>query len=231
MAISQCSIRCIRAKLNVSPKFPILTTRQKDNALKHMTKLGISDTNPKFATKNSQRSAAVLVPICLVSGIPSILFTLRSNNVSSHKSEISFPGGHLEESDKSHAHAALREAQEELNGTYNYTLGVEILGETDWVPSASGTTVVPVVAAFTDEFRDEQHLQQVFYNSDDRREVERVFSRTLKDLIKSESQEPLPRLGSLSPIFPGKEGKIWGLTAFILRPLLHNIIVPAFQKP
>jgi 8-oxo-dGTP pyrophosphatase MutT (NUDIX family) len=136
----------------------------------------------------------------------------------------------LEESDESHAHAALREAQEELNGSYNYQFGVEILGETDWVPSASGTTVVPVVAAFTDEFRDEQHLQQVFYNCDDGREVERVFTRTLHDLIKSESHEPLPRLGSLSPIFPGKEGKIWGLTAFILRPLLHDIILPAFQK-
>jgi nudix motif 8 len=192
--------------------------------------MGIGDTRQNIIRNNSPRSAAVLVPICLVSGIPSILFTLRSNNVSSHKSEISFPGGHMEETDESPAHAALREAEEELNGTYDYQFGVEILGETDWVPSANGTPVVPVVAAFTDEFHDEQHLQEVFYNCDEGREVERVFTRTLEDLIKSESHEPLPRLGSLSPIFPGREGKIWGLTAFILRPLLHDIILPAFQK-
>jgi nudix motif 8 len=226
--VSQSSINCIRAKLKVfgGQKFPILNQCQKENAIKYVNKLGSRDTNKN----QSQRTAAVLVPICLVSGMPSILFTLRSNKVSSHKSEICFPGGHLEKSDESYAHAALREAQEELNGTYNYKDGVEILGETDWVPSASGTPVIPVVAAFIDEFRDQQHLQQVFYNHDDEREVELVFTRTLDDLLKSETNEPLPRLGSLSPIFPGREGKIWGLTAFILRPLLHDVILPAFQN-
>jgi len=224
MTIAQASINCMKAKLS-GTKFPIISQRQRDAALKYAEQ---QRTKNKIAPDN-RSAAAVLVPICSVGGNPSILFTLRSSTVRAHKSEISFPGGHVEECDNaSFANAAMRETQEELKGTYNYDQDVYMLGETEWVPSANGMPVTPVLAVFTKEFRDEQHIQQVFPPSSS--EVEMVFTRTIEELLKSEASEPLPRLGSLSPIFPGKEGKIWGLTAFILQPLLHHIIDPCISK-
>jgi len=34
-----------------------------------------------------------------------------------------------------------------------------------------------------------------------------------------------------APTFPGEEGKIWGLTAFILRPILKELLIPTLLKP
>ena len=50
----------------------------------------------KKLNRTDVRRAAVLVPLCVVDDKPSVLFTLRSGNVSTHKSQVSFPGGHLE---------------------------------------------------------------------------------------------------------------------------------------
>jgi len=229
MPISQVCMQHIRAKLNSygpGRKFPLLSQTQIENAMKYAQ--SHPNTNDHGKQRN-RREAAVLVPICCVAGQPSVLFTLRSSNVSTHKNQISFPGGHVEEHDESLAHAALRETREELNGTYCYEHGVTILGETAWVPSLTGNPVTPVVAAFTDDFIDENHVQEVFHNSSGN-EVDMVFTRTLDELLRSETAEPVMRLGSFGPVFPGKEGKIWGLTSFILRPLLHQVICPAFSN-
>ncbi len=34
------------------------------------------------------RQAAVLIPLCMIDGIPAVLFTLRSNALSKHKGEV-----------------------------------------------------------------------------------------------------------------------------------------------
>lgn len=47
---------------------------------------------------------AVLVPLCVVNETPSILMTLRSSNLTRHKSEISFPGGKCERTDRDVVH-------------------------------------------------------------------------------------------------------------------------------
>jgi len=40
---------------------------------------------PKFDSKGSSREAAVLVPMVTVEGVPSILFTVRSQHISRHR--------------------------------------------------------------------------------------------------------------------------------------------------
>jgi nudix motif 8 len=81
----------------------------------------------------AKREAAIFVPLCTVDNIPSILFTRRSKSLSSHASQISFPGGYFDESldtsntesadayfnvlgnaDERLVHTAVREMQEEL---------------------------------------------------------------------------------------------------------------------
>mmetsp|Transcript_23120 Transcript_23120/g.35675 ORF Transcript_23120/g.35675 Transcript_23120/m.35675 type:complete len:130 (-) Transcript_23120:2096-2485(-) len=121
--------------------------------------------------------------------------------------------------------AALRELEEELSGNYNYGSAIEILGQAQTVPALTGTRVTPIIAALTDEIDD---LSQVFDPHDD--EVDFVFSRSVDELLKSEQVETLMRMDK-APTYPGPEGKIWGLTAIILSPILHQVVKPAFLEP
>ncbi|XP_009183768.1 mitochondrial coenzyme A diphosphatase NUDT8 isoform X2 [Macaca nemestrina] len=60
-------------------------------------------------------SAAVLVPLCSVRGVPALLYTLRSSRLTGrHKGDVSFPGGKCDPADQDVVHTALRETQEEL---------------------------------------------------------------------------------------------------------------------
>lgn len=72
-------------------------------------------SDPKAAARASRR-AAVLVPFCLKEGRPAVLFTVRSQHVSTHKGQVSFPGGHTEPGESAPV-AAVREAHEELGSS------------------------------------------------------------------------------------------------------------------
>ncbi len=87
------------------------------------------------------RAAAVLVPV--ISGPePSLILTLRTNTVSSHRGQISFPGGSLDPGESPTA-AALREAHEEIGLD---PARVRVLGELDTTPTfVSGFVITPVV--------------------------------------------------------------------------------------
>ena len=57
--------------------------------------------------------AAVLVPIVERDG-PALVFTKRTDNVGSHRGQISFPGGRVDPGDAGFLEAALRETEEEI---------------------------------------------------------------------------------------------------------------------
>lgn len=91
------------------------------------------------------RRASVMVPLCVYNGIPSLLFTKRSEGLRSHKGQVSFPGGLVERrdldptnasdssasaesvhvSDDAYIRAALREMEEEVGVSQKY---LEVLG-------------------------------------------------------------------------------------------------------
>jgi 8-oxo-dGTP pyrophosphatase MutT (NUDIX family) len=88
------------------------------------------------------RRAGVLVPLIFTPEGPEVLFTLRTNDVESHKGQISFPGGMVEETDRDIMHTAIREADEELglaDGVF------EILGTLDDHATPSGFIITPVL--------------------------------------------------------------------------------------
>ena len=88
------------------------------------------------------RRAGVLVPLILGAGRPDLLFTRRTDHVETHKGQISFPGGTVDEGDADIVHTALREAEEELGIGANL---IDIRGILDDHAVPSGFIITPVV--------------------------------------------------------------------------------------
>ncbi|RKP26241.1 NUDIX hydrolase domain-like protein, partial [Syncephalis pseudoplumigaleata] len=104
----------------------------------------------RYSEKQPVRDAAVLVPLCTVDGQPSVLFTLRSAELNSHRGEISFPGGKRDPTDHSLTDTALRETREEIGLTAEQ---IEILGMHHTLPNKTFTLRVhPFVGCIRQPF-------------------------------------------------------------------------------
>jgi 8-oxo-dGTP pyrophosphatase MutT (NUDIX family) len=102
---------------------------------------------PRRSEPSEERAAAVLIPV-LEGPEPALLLTLRTETVSTHKGQISFPGGSLEQGESSEE-AALREAHEEIGLDPSH---VTVLGRLDQTPTfVSGYVITPVVGWVSSE--------------------------------------------------------------------------------
>ncbi len=89
------------------------------------------------------RAAAVLVPLVAAEDGLRVLLTRRTDHLSDHAGQISFPGGRVEDGDGTPERAALREAQEEVGLAPGR---VEVLGTLPRYLTITGYDVTPVVA-------------------------------------------------------------------------------------
>lgn len=102
----------------------------------------LSEHEPIRSGISGARPAAVLIPL-LADPEPTAIFTVRTDTVRSHKGQISFPGGSMDEGDGSLLETALRETQEEIGLEPS---AVEVVGELDTFPTfVSGYVVTPYV--------------------------------------------------------------------------------------
>ena len=92
------------------------------------------------------RAAAVLVPIVECEEGLRVLFTQRTEHLTQHAGQISFPGGRSEPGDAYAAETALREAAEEIGLAAER---VEVLGELHKYVTVTGYRVTPVVGLVT----------------------------------------------------------------------------------
>lgn len=90
------------------------------------------------------RNAAVLIPVIN----DSIVLTVRTEHLSSHPGQVSFPGGTTEPDDVDSVHTALRESEEEIG---LHPEQVHILGVLGNLLMPSGYCVAPVVGTLTPE--------------------------------------------------------------------------------
>ena len=89
------------------------------------------------------RPAGVLLPLIAGPEPTSLVFTERTEDLSRHAGEISFPGGMPEAGDDDLAQTALREAQEEVGVPPD---AVELLGVLEPLPTfVTGILIVPFV--------------------------------------------------------------------------------------
>ncbi len=90
--------------------------------------------------------AAVLVPIVLRDTEPTVLLTRRTDHLHHHPGQVSFPGGRVEEHDKSPIETALRETEEEISLHRKH---VELLGCLPLYRTITCFEVTPVVGLVT----------------------------------------------------------------------------------
>lgn len=171
------------------------------------TARGLSDGFRFPGREGSATPAAVLVPIVNRPDGLTVLLTLRSTGLPEHAGQISFPGGRVEAEDVSLAHAALREATEEVGLSAER---VSILGELEPYETVTGYRVTPVVG----------WVEPPFDLKPDPVEVADVFEAPLAFLLNLENQQRHSRMFGETRIefwaIPYGERYIWGATAAMI---------------
>lgn len=158
--------------------------------------------------------AAVLIPICVVDGKTSLLYTLRTSHLSSHKGQVSFPGGKHDPNDGTLENTAIRETREELGIDPNK---IQIWGSGNYLVTHE-THVTPVIGYITTPL----NLNTLNIN---RYEVEEVFSVSFETLCDATKNGYTQFNNSYStPLFLGGQRRIWGLTAVITHIFLKSFL-------
>lgn len=176
---------------------------------------------PRRVELDDARAAAVLIPV-VGGNDPSLIFTVRTETLPSHKGQISFPGGSIDTGDPSAEVAALREAEEEIG---LQTADVKVIGELDSVPTfVSGYVISPFVGWIerTPELRPNPA------------EVAEVLHVPLAELVDDIRREP--GFMHANRVYPTEawiwqDHVIWGVTARLLRMFLRALARAGIVEP
>lgn len=155
-------------------------------------------------------AAGVLVPVVDLGGAPTLVLTRRSEHLTRHPGEISFPGGIADDLDGSLERTALRELEEELGVAAS---AVEVLGALPPVHTVvSGVLITPFVGwiAGRPAFRP------------DPSEIAEVLEFALADLIAVEEPIELAHGDRVHRgwAYPMGDDVVWGATGQVLHSLL-----------
>ena len=172
---------------------------------------GSLELHPTPTPGPGDRLAAVLLP--LVEG-DRLVLTRRTEHLSRHPGEISFPGGLTQDEDMDLAATALRETQEELGLPPEE---VEVLGALVPVHTfVSAILIVPFVGVVRGA--------PAFAPSE--AEIAQVLTYPLDELMAAETTVEWPRDGQVYRGFayPMRDGNtVWGATAAILHQLIERL--------
>lgn len=189
----------------------------------------------RFIGEDTAFRSAVLIPIVQIDGEWHIVFEVRSLTMRKQPGDISFPGGKIDDTDRSPLEAALRETYEEL-GVDPKT--VEVVGEMSPLIASTSFVIYPFVAMI--DYNEIQH-------SFNREEVEEVFTIPIQWLLNYKPYSHLVNVEIIPPpdfpyekIINGKDYQwrtraieewffdyeqytIWGLTAKILKHFIETL--------
>jgi 8-oxo-dGTP pyrophosphatase MutT (NUDIX family) len=169
------------------------------------------DLRERFPTL---RRAAVLIPIVERPDGLTILLTQRTDHLSNHAGQVSFPGGSADELDSSAIETALRETEEEIGLGRRH---IEIVGVLPDHITASSYLVTPVIGLVTPPF-------ELIAESN---EVAEIFEVPLAFLMDGMHHQrisfDLPEGAGRRSFYamPWQHFFIWGATAGMLRNLFH----------
>ncbi len=172
---------------------------------------GDHNLNPEMVSEIGERGAlmeaAVLIPIVVRPEGLTVLLTRRTEHLSNHPGQISFPGGRTEADDADAEQAALRETQEEIGLLPER---IRLLGRLDDYITRTGFVVTPVVGLVTPPFELEL----------DAFEVDEAFEVPLAFLVDPHSRQRHSHMLHGKERFfyamPYVDYFIWGATAGML---------------
>lgn len=156
--------------------------------------------------------SAVIVPIYQKEGQYYMLFTKRTEDVTTHKGQISFPGGTYEGKDMTLLNTALRETAEEIGLMAD---DIEVLGELDdAVALVSNYTITPFAAMIPCPYRFKV----------DGKEIDRIIEAPVSSLLDKNNiyNETIAAEGQTFKQYSYHYhvDVIWGATARILTQFL-----------
>ena len=160
--------------------------------------------------------AAVLIPL-VARRIPTLLFTRRTETLSRHSGQVSFPGGRRDPADLSPVETALRETMEETGIDPAF---VSVAGFLPRYRTGTGFNILPVIGV----------LAEGFALAPDPREVAEIFEVPLAFFLdpanrREESREMGGKLRHFHAFHPGPH-YIWGATAAILHDFTTRLVTP-----
>ncbi len=145
---------------------------------------------------------------------PGLIFTMRTDHLSSHAGQVSFPGGRTDPADGDALTTALRESEEEIGLDRSL---VTPLGYLDCFETISGFCITPVVARIAREAS--------FHPAPD--EVAEVFEVPLAFFLEPRNLKryAMEYRGHRCEMveFEHDSHRIWGATAAILENLLQRM--------
>ena len=162
------------------------------------------------------RSAAVLIALVEseVDGSLQVLLTKRASHLKHHPSQVSFPGGKVEQTDASLIDTALREAFEEVGLSRQ---AITVVGQLPPYETISGFHVTPIVAIVASA----QTYQR------DENEVAEIFQVPLQHFLTTDKHHVFvaSKNGKQHKVhfMPYKHYHIWGATAVMLKDLVAHI--------
>ena len=175
------------------------------------------ELRPKRLTGGYARQAAVLMPFFEQDGELCLLLTRRTDEVETHKGQVSFPGG-MREKGETLEDTAIRETFEEIGIA---AAGIEILGRFNDYLSITNVRVTPFAAMLRQPFTVTLQAHEVA-------EVLRVPISLFLDqerlLVKKDFIIEGKAAGDYS-WFYGRR-RIWGLTALIIHDFFEAIQMP-----
>jgi 8-oxo-dGTP pyrophosphatase MutT (NUDIX family) len=162
--------------------------------------------------KTDRTRAAVLIPLYLKDGEYFIIFTRRTHHVSTHKGQISFPGGVRDRTDASLKQTALRESLEEVGIA---SADVDVLGQLDdFATHVSYFVISPFVGLIPwpyDFIISETETAEIIHVP---------ISELLKETCMSEGNEIVDDELVPACFYTYQGNVIWGATARILQQFL-----------
>jgi 8-oxo-dGTP pyrophosphatase MutT (NUDIX family) len=170
------------------------------------------DPAPLVEVPYDASAAAVLVPILGAAPEPRLVFTKRTDTMSRHAGEISFPGGLVDPGEQLAA-AALREAQEELGLAPS---DVELIGALEPVHTrVTGILIVPFVGFL---WKDPRFTPNAG-------EIAEVLEYPLADLVAIGREAKFEHEGRTftTHVYEMDGEVIWGATARILTTFIELI--------
>jgi len=167
------------------------------------------------------RHGVVLIPLFRDRGEYKVLFTKRTHTVEVHKGQMSFPGGRIDEDDRSLLDTALRESEEEIGLPRQ---AVSVLGRIDDARTLSSNYIIHSFVG---------KIPYPYPFRPNSGEVEKVIAVPLRLFFGGEEILPVEYEGriyrNLAYTFDGEV--IWGATARIMKNFVEILLASAEFKP